>query len=222
MEAQAAHEASHVVPVNPPPALGLAAKLRKKRSEQAGAESQTEGQRKANQTTVPVRTPDRQWWIRAHRDPQMQVPVDILVITGGEHEGTWFLDPEVEFPPELDQYVKPAILTRCITHDGTEFFYLSKQSAKSPKESIRRCIQAAREGWIQVRWNPTSKGYEFERARRLKREPAWSNDTLDELLEKAFGDRYVDRRDHPTINRLLFPDDDDFAGEPAEAEEGRQ
>jgi hypothetical protein len=106
-----------------------------------------------------------------------------------------------------------------MTHDNVEFLYLSKQSAKSPKESIRRCIQAAREGWIEVRWNPTSKGYDFERARRLEREPVWSSDTLDELLEKAFGDHYITRPDHPAINTLLFPDDN-YAGEPAEAEEG--
>lgn len=202
---------SHEVPSNPEPKVRISAeKLRRKRAAAQSADGAAAGGgRKGNQTSIPVRTPDRQWWVRTHRDPSMSVPVDILIVNGGENEGTWYLDPETEFPDELDQYIRPAKLVRSITHDGTEFFYLVKESAKCPKESVRRCIAAAWESWIQVRWNPTAKGYDYVRARKLRREPAWSSDTMDELLDKAFGDRYIDRADHTVVNALLCPEDGD-------------
>src|SRR5580693_1871615 len=123
---------SSTTPINPAPITGLAAKLQKKRAAaQDNKDKQGRGERQ--QTVVPVRTPDRQWWFRCHRDPAMSVPVDLLIIRSGPDEGTYFLDPEVEFPDELDQYIVPALLTRSITHDGVEFFFLAKQSDKSPK-----------------------------------------------------------------------------------------
>jgi len=42
---------------------------------------------------------------------------------------------------------------------------------------------------------------------------------MDELLEMAFEDNYITRVDHEVINRLLYPDDDDFANA-ASTEEG--
>ena len=216
-ETASAPTAKSSVPTNPAPAAGgLAAKLRKKRGS-ANADQGQAGRSHRNQTTVPVRTADKQWWFRTHRDPAMQVPVDLLVVTSGKDEGTYFLDPEVEFPDELDQYIVPAILTRAITHDGMEFFFLAKQSDRSPKQSTRRIVNEARNAWIKMRWNATSKGYDFEYARQLRREPEWSDKSLDELLEMAFGDNYITRVDHEVVNRLIFPDDYDYAdAEPAE------
>jgi hypothetical protein len=144
----------------------------------------------------------------------MAVPVDILVVKSGPDEGVYFLDPDVEFPNELDQYVVPALLTRAITHDGTEFFFLAKQSDKSPRQSTRRCVNEARNAWIQMRWNPTTKAYDFTYARQLRREPVWSDRSLDDLLALAFGDNYINRPDHEIVSRLLYPDDEDFVAEP--------
>jgi hypothetical protein len=204
-------------PTNPSPSgEGIAAKLRKKRSAAANKGGDT-NRAKRNQTSVPVRTPDKSWWFRCHRDPAQTVPVDLLIITSGPDEGIWFLDPEVEFPDELDQFVMPALLTRAITHDGTEFFYLAKQSDRSPKQSTRRIVNEARASWIKQRWNGTQKAYEFEYARQLRREPEWSNKALDELLEMAFDEKLISRVDHEVVNRLLFPQDEDFSdAEPTE------
>lgn len=202
---------SSTTPVNPAPpqGQGLAAKLRKKRAAAIDPEKSI-GHGERQQTVIPVRTPDSQWFFRCHRDPAMAVPVDILVVKGGPDEGTYFLDPDVEFPDELDQYVVPAILTRSITNDGTEFFFLAKQSEKAPKESTRRVIREARKAWIKTKWNSVTKAYDFQYARQLRREPVWSDKTLDELLEMAFGGNFITRREHEVINSLLYPDDSDF------------
>lgn len=105
----------------------------------------------------------------------------------------------------------PALIKRSITHDGVEFFFLAKQSDKSPRQSTRRCVHEARNSWIQMKWNPTTKAYDFQYARQLRREPEWSDKSLDELLEMEFADNLINRIDHDVINRLLLPDDDDFA-----------
>jgi hypothetical protein len=197
-------------PHNPSPKIELpdyAGKLKNKK-----AKDKTAGSKAAKtQTIIPVRTPDKQWFFRAHPDPDMTLPIDILEIKGGNDEGIYFLDPDVEFPDELEQYVIPALITRCITSDGAEFFYLAKQSTKSPKESTRRCIREAKFKWIKQSWNATIKGYEFRSASQLRREPVWSDASLNELLDKAFGDHYISSPDHEVIVKLIDPEDDDLA-----------
>jgi len=211
---------SSTIPVNPAPpqGQGLAAKLRKKRAAAVDSEKSS-GHGERQQTVIPVRTPDSQWFFRCHHDPAMAVPVDVLIVKSGPDEGTYFLDPDVEFPDELDQYVVPAILTRSITNDGTEFFFLAKQSEKAPKESTRRVIREARKAWIKTKWNSVTKAYDFQYARQLRRAPVWSDKTLDELLEMAFGDKFITRPDHEIVNHLLYPDDSDFeTAEPTDEE----
>jgi hypothetical protein len=206
------HPQPHVTPYNPPPASDkndvapkYAQKLKNKKAKDKTASAKTE----KTQTAIPVRTPDKQWFFRAHPDPEMTLPVDILEIKGGPNEGIWFLDPDVNFPEELEPYTVPAMITRCITADNVEFFYLAKQSAKSPKDSTRRCIREAKYRWIKQCWNGTSKAYDYEAARQLRREPKWADTSLDELLDKAFGDKFISRPDHEVVNCLLFPEDDD-------------
>src|SRR5262249_49074883 len=146
-----------------------------------------------------------------HRDPAMLVPVDLLIIRTGRDEGTYFLDPEAEFPDGLNQNIGPPLLTRPITHDAVKFFFPANQTAKTPNHPTRHCVNVARNSWIQMKWNPTTKAYDFTYARQLRRDPEWSDKSMDELLEMAFGDNYITRVDHEVVNRLIYPDDDDFA-----------
>src|SRR5215472_1308150 len=89
---------SSTTPVNPAPpeGQGLAAKLRKKHAAAVDSEKSS-GHGGRQQTVIPVRTPDRQWWFRCHRDTAMSVPVDLLIVKDGPDEGTYFLDPDTEF-----------------------------------------------------------------------------------------------------------------------------
>lgn len=181
---------------------GRAAKLRKKRAGGANPEggSSTDGK---IQTKLEVRTPAKKWWFRAHRDAEFQVPVELLIIDGGRDEGIWLLEPDVEFPDELSQHTVPALLTRCITSDGTEFLFLAKQTEKSPRSSTRRLISEARERWIQSSWNGNSKSYDFRYASQLRREPVWPDKTIDDLLELAFDGFIISSESNQdVINRL--------------------
>jgi hypothetical protein len=163
------------------------------------------------QTEIPIRRPEKNWFLRSHPDPEFTLPIDILELKDCPDEGTYFLGPDVEFPEELYEQVIPAMITRCITSDRVEFFYLAKQSSKSPKDSTRQCLREAKYNWIKQAWNNTSKSYNYVKATQLRREPVWSNATLDELLEKALATKmYISRPDHEVINRLLFPDDEDY------------
>lgn len=188
------------------PVEGRAAKLRKKRAATTEGGSANEGK---IQTKLEVRTPAKKWWWRAHRDPQFQIPVDLLIVEGGRDEGIYLLEPDVEFPEELAQFTTPALLTRAITSDGTQFLFKAGQTEKSPRSSTRRLVSEARERWIQSSWNGNSKSYDFRYANMLRREPEWPNQTMDELLELAFDGCIIDNSSHEVINRLLFPDDED-------------
>lgn len=210
-------------PHNPPPADGarnLAAKLKKKKSSDG---TQAAGSKK-QQSEIPVQTPNKKWWFRAHPDPAYTLPIDILAIDDGPNEGLYFLDPDVEMPDELGSYSVPALITLCITSDGTLFWYLAKQSAKSPKGSTRRVIHEAKTKWIKQEWNSAAKSYDWTPASQLRRAPVWPTATLDELLDKAFGDKFLSDPNHPAISMLINPHDDDQADYEAEQmkQEGEQ
>jgi hypothetical protein len=196
-------------PNNPAPEESRAAKLRKKRATSATSSEGTGANDGIIQTKLEVRTPGKKWWWRAHRDPEFQVPVDLLIIDGGRDEGVWLLEPDVVFPDELSQHITPALLTRCVTSDGTQFLFMAKQTEKSPRSSTRRLITEAREAWIQTSWNGNSKSYDFRYANQLRREPAWATQTMDELLDLAFDGNVIGYASHEVVNRLLYPDDED-------------
>jgi hypothetical protein len=202
----------YTAPVNPAPAeepkLSKArfARAAKEKTENGGSAAAGRG----TQTKVMACKPDKQWWVRCHPSPEMVVTgLTILILKSGGSEETYVLDPEIDFPEDLYAYTTPASVTRAITSQNNEFLWLSKLSPKSPKESVRICQAAAKKKWIQVRWNGQTKSYNYFDARELRREPTWSDDTMDDLLEKAFGDHFINRRDHEVINKLLFPDDGD-------------
>jgi hypothetical protein len=196
---------NHSAPPDEPAPEGRAAKLRKKRATST-AEGGNDGK---IQTRMEVRTPNKRWWYRAHRDPQFQLPVELLILEDGRDEGIWLLEPDVEFPDELAQHTAPALLTRCITSDNTEFLFLAKQSEKSPRGSTRRLISESRDAWIQSSWNKASKSYDFKRANQLRREPVWPVKTMDELLDLAFDGKIIAFSNHEVIARLLSPQDED-------------
>ena len=144
--------------------------------------------------------------------PEMVVSgLTLLTVEENGMDEIYVLDPELVFPDDLDNFITPATVTRAITSQGNEFLWLSKQSPKAPKDSVRRVQAAAKRTWVQVRWNSQLKGYTYIEPRELRRDPVWSEDSMDDLMDKAFGDKFIDRADHPVITSLLFPDDDDGA-----------
>jgi hypothetical protein len=202
-------------PHNPAPQAGalpdIAGALNSKKAKGAATTKSIK-----QQSEIPVRTPDKKWWFRASTDPTMTLHVEILDIEDGPNEGLYFLHPDVEFPDELQQYAVPALITLCITSDGTLFFYLAKQSAKSPKGSTRLIIHEAKSRWIKQQWNPAAKAYDYTYASQLRRAPVWPETPLNELLNKAFGDRFLTDVRHPAITMLINPNDDDQADFEAE------
>ena len=205
----------YALPVNPAPAAEP--KISKARFAKAAKEkTETNGSstaQKGKQTSVPMSSPNKKWWVRCHPSPDMVVSgLTLLPVEENGMDEIYVLDPEVGFPDDLDNFTIPATVTRAITSQGNEFLWLSKQSPKAPKDSVRRCQAAAKRGWIQVRWNAQLKGYSYIEPRELHRDPVWSDDTMDDLMDKAFGGKFIDRADHPVITSLLFPDDEDGGG----------
>lgn len=205
----------HSVPKNPAPepTKRISASKYAEASKQRTKERGSANAARSTQTSIPVQSPNKAWWVRTHRDPAMTVRGISILKLEGDTDETYFLAPDVEFPDELDRFIVPVNLTLSVTAEGTLFFWLAKQTKKSPKDSVRRCQEVAKEKWIQVRWDAQAKGYSYDPARQLHREPVWPNESLDELLDKAIGDKYIDRANHEIINNLLYPDDEQFGNE---------
>ena len=93
-------------------------------------------------------------------------------------------------------------LTAAINTDGSLFLWHYKNSTNTWSESARIAIREASRQWVRVIPDKSSNGYILETPMVAPPEPTWPLLTFTEMLEKAFGARYIDGLDHPLVKKL--------------------
>jgi hypothetical protein len=155
-------------------------------------------------TTVPVRKPNRQDFVRVHPDPAFRLtPAAIIEL---EEEGEVFLvSPDIaeQIPGEF----KVVSLFLTINRQGVLHLWkvgLPDADGKYNEwhRSAAEAAERAMERWIRVTSNRALGAYEISEASGNLPEPVWPDVPFGEILKIAFRDRYVDRVDHPLLQRL--------------------
>jgi hypothetical protein len=149
---------------------------------------------------IPVRKPDKTWWVRVHPEVQAE-----LGLYNNEAGGVWYLvDPSGHalFSGNLCW----TILYLSITSQGLVFFWPVKSNGISRKnswtESALEAISAARRGWVRIVANQEAQGYDAYVPNSQLADPEWDEDDINTLLERAFSGRIIDDPDHPIIRHL--------------------
>jgi len=149
--------------------------------------------------TVPMRKPDRHWWIRTHPDHDFEVFVledngDIYVVA-----------PKVaELCPEE---VVAKRLYLAINATKTPFLWPVKLPGPdgqldSWNQSAGQIADLAKHEWVRVMSNGDLGAYVAKSASNLTDEPAWPVETFDEILKIAFKDKVIASWDHPKLRQL--------------------
>jgi hypothetical protein len=155
-------------------------------------------------TTVPVRKPPNQDFVRVHPDPAWRLtPVGILELK--EDRETYLVKPNMAM--ELGNETASATLFTAITRQGTLFLWPVKlPSADGRKNEWHRSLyegaELAMRTWIRVRANLNLGAYQFTTELNGIADPTWPQIAFPEVLRIAFRDRIIDSVEHPVVKRL--------------------
>jgi hypothetical protein len=154
-------------------------------------------------TTVPVRKPHRQEFVRVHPDENMRLETALLEFR--EERQSYLVDPALW--PTLPGEATPKSLYTAVTIQGVIMLW----PVRLPDENGRlddwntaahEAAKRAETQWVRVVANMALGAYDIFEAMGQFPDPAWPDLTFQRLLEIAFRDRFIDSLDHPVLRRL--------------------
>lgn len=158
---------------------------------------------KTVQLTVPIRKPKKQLYFRAHADQKYSLTVYFLEREGEMNE-TYILSPNL---PEAAEEAKPVTLVGCITNNGTFFFWpLALPDADGKLLECHRSAHVAaniaKSQWIRMFWDKELRSYKIKYPEETFPDPAWPEQSAEELFEIAFKNKIISDRNHPVLKQL--------------------
>jgi len=154
-------------------------------------------------TTIPVRRPDRQWFVRVH--PEAAFRLETAVLELKEDGETYLIAPGLR--AELPGEIVPKVLLTAVTRQGNVFLWPIRMPDEMGKldEWNRSALEAAKlaeKQWIRIAASRALGAYETYVATGDLPEPEWPEKSFQELLRIAFRDKFIDSLDHPVVKRL--------------------
>jgi hypothetical protein len=156
-------------------------------------------------TTIPIRRPDRQWWIRVHPEETWRMPVYLLQLKEDRDRETYVVDPSLA--RELSGELAPAMLFTAINRQDVIFLWEVRLPGEDGRHnpwhrSAYEAAQLAMDHWVRVSSNMSLGAYEVAKASADLPTPQWPEEGFSALLELAVRDRRIDNMDHPIVRRL--------------------
>ena len=155
-------------------------------------------------TTVPVRKPNRQDFVRVHPDPAFRLTPAAIIELRDDRE-TYLVLPLMA--AELAGEIAVATLFLTINRQGVVHLWPVKLPGPDGKHnewhrSAAEAADVAMKRWVRVTANMSLGAYEVYEAQANIPDPTWPDLSLSEILKIAFRDRIVDRADHPLVKQL--------------------
>jgi hypothetical protein len=155
---------------------------------------------------VPVRKPDRQWFVRVRPEPEWTFTTATLTVKEERGSETYIVDRALwEFlPGEL----VPTLLVVGITRQNALFVWpLRLPGADGRSDAWARSALAAadlaKKKWIRVAASMAAGHYDVFAASADLPEPEWPDDVpFQRVIELAFNDRVIQSADHPVVRKL--------------------
>jgi hypothetical protein len=155
-------------------------------------------------TTVPVRKPSSQDFVRVHADPAYRDNFPAIEL---KDEGRELYLISSDLQQELSVECVPVTLFTAINRQGVVFLWPAR--LPRPEEKMNRwwgsAIEAAELAmtrWIRVKPNMSLGAYEIFEAIGTLQEPTFTELPLNEIVRIAFRGNVIDNPDHPVVKRL--------------------
>jgi len=153
------------------------------------------------QTVIPVRKPSKKQWVTVHPSPDFRA--DNMPTIEDESTGEiYLLSADLQLPFDIDNKVDYLNLAAAITSDNSVFLWHYKNSTNSWSDSARVAVREASRRWVRIIPDRSSNGYIIETPMTSPSPAVWPELSFTEMLETAFGARYVDSLNHPLVKKL--------------------
>jgi hypothetical protein len=156
-------------------------------------------------TTVPVRKPSREWFVRTRSGPAYRLQTAVLELK--EDRETYLVSPPLW--PELasETTFSSRLLIAAVNRQGTLFVWPIRLPGADGKidDWSRSALDAAKEAeslWVRVVANMSLGAYDITVATGQVAEPQWPDLTFQQIIKIAFRDKMIDTWDHPVLRRL--------------------
>src|SRR5262245_42915441 len=154
-------------------------------------------------TTVPIRKPPPQDFIRVHPDPKYRELMAFLELK--EDRETYVVN--LEAVPELASECYIATTFTAITRTGILFMWPVRVPAADGRTndwhvSAAAAAEQAIKAWVRIKSNLSLRAYEIYLAESKIPDPEWPDLTFQELFRIAVKDKLINQPNHPAIKRL--------------------
>jgi hypothetical protein len=154
-------------------------------------------------TTVPVRKPNRQDFVRVHPNPTYRLTTAIIELR--DDRECYLVLPHVAV--QLPGEVTPVVIYTAINRQGVTFLWPARIPASDGRvnEWHRSGIEAAERAmtcWLRVKADMDLGAYVMFEAHASIPDPVWPTVTFRELLKIGFRESLIDDLDHPVLKRL--------------------
>ena len=154
-------------------------------------------------TTVPVRKPNRQDFVRVH--PDSSYVLDTMLLNLKEERETYLVAPT--FWDEIPQELTFTRLALAANRQKVIFLWqlrLPDSSGKTDAWSLSalEAYEEAKRRWVRVAANMSLGAYEIFEALGELSEPEWPEESMDEIVRIAFRNSFIESYDHPVLRRL--------------------
>jgi hypothetical protein len=154
---------------------------------------------------VPVRKPDKSWFVRVHPDESYRLQTAVIELK--EDRETYLVAPPLWASLATEATFSPRALFTAMNRQGVVFLWPVRLPGADGRidEWSRTALEAAdlaAKGWVRVAANMSLGAYDVFRATGQLGEPEWPDMPFRELLRIAFKDRFISDLDHPVLRRL--------------------
>jgi hypothetical protein len=154
-------------------------------------------------TTIPVRKPGPQEFVRVHPSPDYRENFPIIELKDEREE---YIVTASLVPELIGEFVIKTLYL-AINRQGTLSFWPVRLPGPDGKDmnwwkSGREAAALAMKDWVRVKANMNLGAYDIFKAANVVSEPDWPTLGYWELIKIAFRDHLIDRIDHPVIKRL--------------------
>jgi hypothetical protein len=154
-------------------------------------------------TTVPVRKPANQDFIRVRQDEDYRLTSAIIELK--DDREVYLVLPTVAH--QLPGECLPVTLYTATNRQGVVFLWPVKLPAADGRQnewhrSAREAAEKAMTQWLRIKADMSVGAYAMFEASASLPDPIWPDYAFKQLLQIGFRDRLVDSVDHPVIRRL--------------------
>lgn len=156
-------------------------------------------------TTIPVRKPSKEWFIRTHPDPTYRLPTCVLELK--EDNEIYLVRRELWDHLLGESAFVPKILVPTINRQGVLILWPIRLPGSDGKlddwnASAMDAADRAKNVWLRIQSNRSLGAYEVYEAGSQDKEPIWPKEAFGELLKIAFKNRLIENLNHPVLKRL--------------------